>query len=696
MVSNRMDIGHFPITWFEKEWYKRKVNSFLAYIFSNNLISLNLIVLPAYTCLRYQNKLTFMKKKLFLGFLVFNSFLSSTTAQNLTPVAINGLNHDVIAETYIAANALTTTDTTLDLGNKVWYSRAYAVAAGIGGGLPNNGSYSVGNRTFQMAPYNAFNSLTTLRGNTRTLNISTPAAYQRLSLLAFSTQGNSLVNVRVEFTDGSSFTNSGINMLDWFNGYVNVADSGYGRINRTNNAVDGLPNNPRMYYYDIEIPCNHKDKLISKLHISNLTATGEPGNFPCAVIMAVSGELNTQNISLNVLPSACGPANGTATITASGNTGPYSYSWNTNPVQTSNAVTGLAAGNYIVTVTDAAGCSKDLPFTITQLVSPTSITATASAPVICSGNSTTLSVTSVGAGLTSFEWLPGNFTGSSITVSPGSTTTYSVVGKDAAGCNYVRQVTVVVNQVPPAPIIPAVNFCQGDPAELKIQNSGSGLTYNWFTSPTGGTPFHTGSSYTMITPGTAIYYVGATSNGCSTPSRTTASITMLPAPTVNAGPGKTIVAGDLVQLNATASPGTYVWSPSTGLSAINILNPVASPTTTTTYSLRVTHASGCVKTSDLTIIVLPYCVKPMDAFSPNGDGQNDLWLVTNGNCLDYAKVSVYNRYGAAVYENQDYKNNWNGTYKGKPLADGTYYYIITYKLINGKAVLLRGNVTILR
>jgi len=85
----------------------------------------------------------------------------------------------------------------------------------------------------------------------------------------------------------------------------------------------------------------------------------------------------------------------------------------------------------------------------------------------------------------------------------------------------------------------------------------------------------------------------------------------------------------------------------------------------------------------------------MEAFTPNGDGVNDLWLVTNGNCVTNITAQVFNRYGAKVFESNDYKNNWNGTYKGKPLPDGTYYYIISFNLLNGKKELLKGNLTIL-
>jgi gliding motility-associated-like protein len=165
---------------------------------------------------------------------------------------------------------------------------------------------------------------------------------------------------------------------------------------------------------------------------------------------------------------------------------------------------------------------------------------------------------------------------------------------------------------------------------------------------------------------------------------------------VNAGPDVTILAGQTVQLQGSGTIGTYLWTPSTGLSATNIINPLANPVTTTTYSLRTTTAIGCTNTDDVMVTVVPYCVKPMEAFTPNGDGINDRWLITNGNCLKTAKVMVYNRYGSLVYENENYTNNWDGTYKGKAVPDATYYYKIEYTLINNQKVFSKGDVTVLR
>ena len=172
------------------------------------------------------------------------------------------------------------------------------------------------------------------------------------------------------------------------------------------------------------------------------------------------------------------------------------------------------------------------------------------------------------------------------------------------------------------------------------------------------------------------------------------------SPVVNAGPDFTIVEGDNVTLtgSTTGAAASIAWTPATTLTGANTLTPVAKPSITTNYLMTVIDANGCSSADNALVTVLPYCLKVMDAFTPNGDGTNDRWLVTNngGLCTKQVYVTVFNRYGNIVYKNDNYTNNWDGTYKGKPIPDGTYYYIIDYRLYNGASVIVKGDLTILR
>lgn len=272
-------------------------------------------------------------------------------------------------------------------------------------------------------------------------------------------------------------------------------------------------------------------------------------------------------------------------------------------------------------------------------------------------------------------------------VTPGN---YIITTKDNLNCTVTTPVTVSLNNNLTLQPMTDTTVCSG--ASFLSRAASNGISFSW--SPANGLSNAAILNPTITPNQSTVYAITATLGTCIITKNFT--VVALPLPTVSAGSDQTILEGDAAQLSATASPGTYQWTPATGLSAATILKPLATPLNTTTYNLTVTNSQGCKASDDVTITVVPFCVKPMDAFTPNGDGINDLWIIANGSCLKYAEVLVFNRYGAKVYENKNYKNNWNGMYNGKPVPDGTYYYIINYELINSSKLFKKGNVTILR
>lgn len=253
----------------------------------------------------------------------------------------------------------------------------------------------------------------------------------------------------------------------------------------------------------------------------------------------------------------------------------------------------------------------------------------------------------------------------------------------------------------------------GNPANINVNAtetiSGScsiGATGSIVVNATGGIPpymysinggaFQTSNTFNNITSGTKTITIKDAYCGTLTK---TVVVDIKASPVISAGPDKTIVNGDAVTLNGsgTTNPASIAWTPNTTLTAANSYMPVAKPNTTTTYTLTVVDNNGCTSVDDVLVTVIPYCVKPMNAFTPNGDGFNDRWLVTSGGaCTQQVIAKVFNRYGELVYSNDNYNNDWDGTYKGKPVADGTYYYSIQYRLINGNSIPVKGDVTILR
>lgn len=104
-----------------------------------------------------------------------------------------------------------------------------------------------------------------------------------------------------------------------------------------------------------------------------------------------------------------------------------------------------------------------------------------------------------------------------------------------------------------------------------------------------------------------------------------------------------------------------------------------SPLTTTTYNVSVMDKCGSLLDIESSIVWVQCPVEPANVFTPNGDGDNDLYKAINLEDYPNASIIIYNRWGKIVYEMDDYQNDWNGThYKtGAKLKEGVYFYIIT-------------------
>ena len=633
------------------------------------------------------------KKLTYVLSLVILLFPVTVFAQFI-PVPITGFNHDVVAET--GTSSLTTTTSALDgvaISNKVMYSNAFRLINFFdGGGIPDNGIIADAAGTYQLAPYNANNALIVPRNQNADLSLTTPAKFSIIRILCFATEGAALVNVNLFFTDGSStMALTNYTLGDWFNNTTNLVLSGFGRCTRmtpvSGSSADAYPNNPRYYYIEIALTCADRQKTLQKINFANVTTAGSNAPFPNAVFWALSGKSFTQNITTSITNATC-TNTGSATVTVTGSSSPFTISWNTSPVQTGPTATNLTAGNYIATITDVNSCVSTVPVTITT--TNTLTMNTRADTTICAGASFTPGIVS---NATAYSWSPttgvSNPAIANPVLSPNATTTYTVTGT-LGTCTATSTFKVTVN---------TVNLSNRADTSICIGSSftpnltGSATTFSW--SPTTGV-----SNPNIVNPVlnpvvTTTYTVTATTGSCSV--TRTFKVTVLQGVTVFAGNDVSIFTGSSIQLQGTGTTGTYLWTPATGLSATNILNPRANPSTTTTYTLRITTPAGCTNTDDVVVTVIPYCVKPLNAFSPNGDGINDKWVVTGGgSCTKNIRVLIFNRYGNKVYESADYKNDWGGTYKGKPLPDGTYYYTIRFTLVNNDEVNLDGDLTILR
>lgn len=157
----------------------------------------------------------------------------------------------------------------------------------------------------------------------------------------------------------------------------------------------------------------------------------------------------------------------------------------------------------------------------------------------------------------------------------------------------------------------------------------------------------------------------------------------------SAGPDVVIPAGASTQLQATGGT-TYYWSPPSGLSGNEVPDPVAQPGETTAYTVT-TEIDGCTYV-DTVVVEVTRLVEPVNTFTPNGDGINDVWEIPELRNYPQAEVIIYDRWGQRVYHSIGYKEPFDG--KGLPV--GTYYWYIQVNDVKGKSDPYTGYVTIVR
>lgn len=162
---------------------------------------------------------------------------------------------------------------------------------------------------------------------------------------------------------------------------------------------------------------------------------------------------------------------------------------------------------------------------------------------------------------------------------------------------------------------------------------------------------------------------------------------------MSAGDDVTIGEGESTQLAAFGGP-PYSWSPTSGLTAGDVADPIAAPVSTTIYTLT-TQINGCTVTDDVIVEVIRRVVPP-NTFTPNGDGINDFWEIPGMTEYPDAAVYIYDRWGQRVFYSTGYREPWDGTNNGKKLSDATYYYHIELNQIEGRSPPYKGFISIVR
>lgn len=249
----------------------------------------------------------------------------------------------------------------------------------------------------------------------------------------------------------------------------------------------------------------------------------------------------------------------------------------------------------------------------------------------------------------------------------------------AVSCRTVSNaVTLTVNPTPALTVSGNSPLCTGDTLILSAIGTYA-AQYQWRgpNNLSGTNDTVQIDSVTQLQAGK--YHVTAISDKGCPYTDSSMTVTIYPSSSIEAGPDKEIFEGQSVQLNAAyqGSNVSYYWTPNAFIDNAQSLIPLVSPPLDTSYIFHI--SSDCGVLSDTVFIKVYHTVTPPNSFTPNGDGINDTWDITSLSFYTDADVAVFNRYGAPVFHSHGYSRPWDGTYNGKKLPAGTYFYVIDLK-----------------
>lgn len=364
--------------------------------------------------------------------------------------------------------------------------------------------------------------------------------------------------------------------------------------------------------------------------------TGGATNFNCVTITGPTNSTITANNA-----NAVQPASGVSYLF----TPPTpTYSWSPATFLSSTTINNPLVNNintttnYSVELT-SNGCSNTSTVDVT--IATPSVTAISSNSAICLGNTATLTA----SGMNTYTWNPGPLNTAIITVTPNSTTIFTVDATDVNNCTASETITLIVNPNPTISITGNTTVCLGGTITLTANGAD---TYTWNTSSNS-------SSISVSPTALTIYSVTGTSSLTGCESNSTHTLNILPLPTVSiTSPTTTICAGNSVLLTGNGA-NTYSWSTSAVINSITV-----SPSVTTTYTLYGVDANLCENSSTINITV-------------NALPNVSLTAATNTACVNSGTILLTGSPSGGVFSGPNVTGNTLN-----PTATGTFSPVYSY------------------
>lgn len=426
---------------------------------------------------------------------------------------------------------------------------------------------------------------------------------------------------------------------------------------------------------------------------------------PDTIVVSVGNNGSVTAAAQQVDASCFGDCNGSLTLTPQSGNAPFTYSWTPN-VSSTNTATGLCAGTYVCTISDAGGCSSTSTYIITE---PSAVSLSlAGNNTICGGGSTTITATPAGgtAPLT-VSWSHSLPNGLSQTVLPTTTTTYSATVTDANGCNITQTFTVTVAPQPTAAFTAGPGDCE--PATVTFTDNSIGATsYDWnFGDPFSGpqnTSTQQNPSHLYTTAGTYdIVLIVQNAGGCYDTISVAGAVTIYPQPVAGLAASPDVVSElfpEVIFNNLSTGGTNCVLYFGDGDSTLNCnfssLTHIYPSAGTYNAMYVVTNADGCSDTTYITIVVEEQStVYVPNAFTPNSSGNNDIFLAYGTN-VETFEMFIFDRWGNLIFQSNDILKGWDGTYKNNPCEQDIYVWKILWTDAQQRKHKMLGHVNLIR
>jgi gliding motility-associated-like protein len=382
-------------------------------------------------------------------------------------------------------------------------------------------------------------------------------------------------------------------------------------------------------------------------------------------------------------------------------TGSGTFTWTPayniiNPSSSNPVVFPKRTTTYVLSVTDQGGCKNSDSVRVNVI---DSITVDGGIDTsICRTDS--IALTAEGSAI-HYNWTPsigviGSPDMKNVLARPDITTSYIVTGNIGI-CEAKDTVNVQVTDYPRAVAGTDAIICFGNSTQLSGNITGSSFTWSPENSLT-----NSNTLTPLANPTSTTSYILTVYDtlGCPKPGRDTVVVTVDPPVMASAGNDTAVIAGQPIQLNASGGT-TYTWTPSTGMNNPSVADPIVILSATydsVTYKVKVSTTGGCFAEDDVTVRVFktgPDIFIPT-AFTPNGDGRNDILKPIPVGITTFNYFRIYNRWGQMVYSSSNFGSGWDGTVDGKQQGSGTYVFMARAIDFQGHVISKKGTIILIR